>query len=95
MNLDAQPDYGSWPHDPENPTYYRGKKALIDQAYENWTYGTFTENDFLYLHSKTVQFWQLFHFASNFKLEVAAELFAKDLEIEELKRQLEVAKHGE
>ena len=85
-----QPDYDSWPSDPDNPIF-EDKKALLDRAYHNWTYGTLTEKDFGYLHAKATNFWQLFYFFSNYRVELETELFAKDLEIEGLKQQLKEA----
>ena len=82
-----QPDYGSWPSDPDNPIF-EDKKALLDRAYHNWTYGTMTEKDFVYLHAKATQFWQLMHFFANYRVELETEIFAKDLEIDNLKQQL-------
>lgn len=82
-----QADYGNFPED----EFFVEKKALLDQAYHNWTYGTLTERDFVYLHGKATQFWQLFYFTSTYRLELETELFTKNLEIEELKRQLKEA----
>jgi hypothetical protein len=82
-----QPDYGNFPEG----EFFEEKKALLNQAHHNWTYGTLTEKDFLFLHGKATQFWQLFAFTAEYRLELETEIFTRDLEIENLKQQLKEA----
>lgn len=88
-----QPDYDSWPTDPDNPIFER-KRALLDAILERHEQGISQEADWRYLYHKAENFWQLFHFTTNLRDELETEIFAKDFEIEDLKRQLEKKNGG-
>jgi hypothetical protein len=85
-----QPDYDSWPHDPDSDIFER-KRELLDGIQSRHNRGELTPWDFDYLFQKSENFWQLFHFTSNLRVELETEIFARDLEIDNLKQQLKDA----
>lgn len=84
---DRQPDYENWPSDPDTDMYDR-KRYLLDQIESRHKAGVGTNWDFRYLYEKAENFWQLLYFHARYVIELKAEIFARDLEIEDLKRQL-------
>lgn len=82
-----QPDYDSWP----DGELYERKAQLLDEIDERFSRDALTDKDYHYLMGKTTQFWQLLHFSANYRLELETEIFARDLEIDNLKQQLKDA----
>jgi hypothetical protein len=81
-----QPDYDSWPTD----DFYAVKREMLNRIESDYNLtGTIRPESLEYLIHKSTNFWQLFDFVSKLRAEMGAEIFAKDLEIEDLKRQLE------
>lgn len=94
MQHDRQPDYGNWPHDEDNDIFER-KRSRLEQI--QWDYdagGYISERDMTYIMSKNKHFWCLLHFFTNERVRMETELFAKGMEIEDLKRQLEEKNAG-
>lgn len=82
-----QPDYDSWP----DGDLYERKGKLLDEIDERHSNQGITDWDYHYLMEKTTNFWQLLHFSANYRLELETEIFARDLEIDNLKQQLKDA----
>jgi hypothetical protein len=82
-----QPDYGNWPTDPDNDIFER-KRQLLNDIQHRHDIGELTQKDFIYLFDKTENFWQLFHFFANYRVELETEIETQKFEIEDLKRQL-------
>jgi hypothetical protein len=83
---ERQPDYGSWPTD----DFYIPKREMLNRIESDYnTTGTIRPESLEYLIHKATNFWQLFEFMSKYRIEIQAEIFAKDFEISDLKRQLE------
>lgn len=86
FQFDRQPDYENWPED----EFFNAKRSKLESL--QWEYdatGTLNERDFRYVMGKNKHFWCLFNHHANERLRIEAELLSKDLEIEDLKRQLE------
>lgn len=82
-----QPDYSVWPEG----EFFAKKKALLDYIEHGWNGYSMDDADFQYLLSKSRQFYQLLHFTATYRLELQTEIFARDLEIDNLKQQLKDA----
>lgn len=83
-----QPDYDSWP----DGRLFERKAQLLDEIDERFSSGDgITDKDYHYLMQKSTNFYQLLDFTGNLRIELETELFAKDLEIENLKQQLKDA----
>lgn len=89
--FNRQPDYENWPQD----EYFDAKRSRLESIQLEYdTTGSLNERDFAYIMGKNKQFWCLFDFSTNERLRVETELMCKDIEIDELKRQLKEA-HGQ
>jgi hypothetical protein len=85
--FERQPDYVNWPEG----EFFERKKAILDDLEREWNGYSMDDEDFQYLLMKSRHFYQLFAFTANLRLEMETELFAKDLEIDNLKQQLKDA----
>lgn len=82
-----QPDYDSWP---EGEIFER-KARLLEEIDARHSSEGITDWDYHYLMEKATNFWQLLDFASALRIELDTEIFARDLEIDNLKQQLKDA----
>jgi hypothetical protein len=83
---ERQPDYDNWPTD----DFYVAKREMLNRIESDYNLtGTIRPESLEYLVHKSTNFWQLFDFMSGLRMELGAEIFAKNLEIDDLKRQLE------
>ena len=81
-----QPDYDNWP----TGDFYEAKREMLNRIESDYNLtGTIRPESLGYLVHKATNFWQLFDFMSGLRMELGAEIFAKNLEIDDLNRQLE------
>lgn len=82
--VNQQPDYGTFPEG----DFFNKKKALLERIDSEWNVHLLGEEDYQYLMSKARQFWSLFHYTNELRIELGTDLIEKDIEIASLKRQL-------
>ena len=81
-----QPDYENWP---EGEYFDTKRHRLESLQWEYDTVGTLIPRDFQYLIGKNQQFWCLLHFVTEERIRLETEVFARDMEIADLKAKLE------
>jgi hypothetical protein len=86
--LDSQPDYSTFPEG----EFFDRKKAILDSIEAGWNGYSMDDADFQYLLGKSRQFWSLFHYTNELRIELNRKLIEKDIEILALKELLKEAR---